>query len=135
MGEGIESLFWHIRLGLVCNYCPGSPKGKRDQECSYYRDCHSLKNYDSFAIPHDKNKIQSYIQNYREGKTLFELAQLMWDAKTAYEISEKAENCPTKILPIPKISELMKTRLREYPSPEAYMEKRLEELENLAKSM
>jgi len=134
MGECVESLFWHIQLGLICNYCLGSPKGKRDQECSYYQDCHSL-NYDSFAIPYDKDKIQLYIQNYREGKTLFELAQLMWDAKTAHEISEKAKNCPTKILPIPKISELMVTRLREYPSPEAYMEKRLEELEKLAKSM
>jgi len=96
MGEGVESLFWHIRLGLVCNYCPGSPKGKRDQECSYYRDCHSLENYDSFAIPYDKDKIQSYIQNYREGKSLFELAQLMWNAKTAYEISEKAKKLSYK---------------------------------------
>jgi len=51
------------------------------------------------------------------------------------KLVKKQKNCPTKILPIPKISDLLMIPLREYPSPEAYMEKRLEELENLAKSM
>jgi len=132
MGEGIHSLLWDgVALGAsVCPYCHGSPNGRRHYDCQKFIYCGGM-DYECFKIPNEKNKIQSFINEYQKREDFFEIAKLMWGESTPDEIKVNANNCPDKITIVPEIGKLIVTRLSEVKSPEKYMRDKIEELKSM----
>lgn len=88
MGE--SHLFSRIMLSpQYCSFCSGSPTGKKGEDCKYYPRCLDLVS-PGFEIPQDKEKIETYVKNYNEGKPLYEIAQIIWEEEDPDKIKEKA---------------------------------------------
>lgn len=132
MGEGVHSLLWDgVVLGAsICPYCNGSPVGKRHYDCQKFNYCGDF-NHDSFQIPCDKNKIQTFLTEYQSGKDFFEIAKLMWEEKNPEKIAEKARGCKNKISFAPDIGDLMMTKLSEDKSHDEYIKDKIEELRKM----
>ena len=115
-----------IALSTYCDYC----SGEGDVKCKYYYHCAEIMPY-GFMIPKKKEKIKKFIEDYKSGKVLFEIAQDIWEAKEPEEIREKAERCKNKIKVFPG-TDLFSMKLSEVSN---YMDKRLKKLEEMMKSL
>ena len=83
-------------------------------------------------LPSDRCEFhKKFIEDYKSGKVLFEIAQDIWEAKEPEEIREKAERCKNKIKVFPG-TDLFSMKLSEVSN---YMDKRLKELEEMMKSL
>jgi hypothetical protein len=133
MGEGVHSLLWDgVVLGVsICPYCNGFPEGKRHYDCKKLGYCGEM-NSDSFQIPKDKGKIQTFLTEYQGGKDFFEIAKLMWEEKDPEKIAEKARSCKDKIRVLHDIGDMMMTKLSaEDKTHEEYMKDKIEELRKM----
>lgn len=127
-----SSLFSSIVLPSICNYCNGSASGKKNRECEYFFDCEKLV-WDGFEIPKTKEKINSYIENYRNGKSFFEIAKLIWGIEDPETIRTTAQEYQShnNTIQIVGPDNILMGKLSESEEPSVYMEKKLKELENM----
>ncbi|UCG95512.1 MAG: hypothetical protein JSV92_00470 [archaeon] len=90
-----------------------------------------------FEIPKDKEKIETYIKHYDEGKPLYEIAQIIWEEKDPGKIKERANRVDIDkiepfpdILPMPLKALVSKVDKREIARK--YLGKKVKELEECA---
>lgn len=96
-----SSLFSSLALVAYCHsYCTGSPPGKKDEECQYWRNCRTII-LPGFEIPKDPEKFETYIEELGKGTPLYEIAEEIWESEDPDQILRISKDSDTVALPHP----------------------------------
>jgi len=126
-----SSLFSNVVLPTICNYCNGI-NGNKGRNCKDFFYCTKLV-WDGFEIPKDKEKIDSYVESYKSGKSFSEIARLIWNEKDPEAIRTKAQEYQghNNTIQVVGSDNILMGKLSESEEPSIYMKKKLKELEDM----